>query len=219
MILIGTMNWTSTTEKGEFSCPVCESRQPYRRKSVRPFLTLYFIPVLPLGGLQEYVSCGKCKQSFETSLLSNSLNQPAGANIAPSAQAAQASAGSFEMDLLRSIALIMVDDGNVTENEIRIARRLFENMTESNLTREQLGRACAEVQALRLSTTSFLSVCSSRLDHNQKMLIAQAMFGVAGADGVITPTRLASLTNAQQLLGLQPADFQMAVNSASQWIT
>lgn len=219
MILIGTMNWTSTREKGEFSCPVCQSKQAYRRKAVRPFLTLYFIPVLPIGSPQEFVLCGKCKQSFETSVLAHSLNHRASVNQGLSGQSTEVIAESFERVLLRCIALIMVDDGNVTENEIRLARRLFENMTESNLTREQLGRACAEVQALQLSTTSYLSVCGPRLDQNQKMLIIQAMFGVAGADGVITPTRLASLTKAQQLLGLQPADFQMAVNSAAQWVS
>ncbi len=210
MIWVGTMNWASTIATGDFHCPTCASQQAYRLKSTRPFLTVYFIPVIPIGGLQEYVVCRGCKQSFEPDVLS--MATPSASNN-PSVAVVP-----FELDLLRSIALIMVDDGHVSEDEIRIARRVYENMTESNLSREELGRACSEVQAMRLTTPAYLAVCQSRLDHNQKLLIVQAMFAVAGADGTISPTRLQSLTRSQVLLGLPQSEFEMAVNLASQWL-
>ncbi len=212
MIVIGTMNWSNTKEKGVFHCPECELRQKYRLKSTRPFLTLYFIPVLPLGGLQEFVICEQCKTSFDPQVLTMTESSRGTEPIT------DASVVTFETDLLRSIALIMVDDGHVSEAEIRIARRVFENMTQMNLSREVLGRACSEVQSMRLSTSAYLAVCQSRLEHNKKLLIVQAMFAVAAAEGSISPHRLKSLARAKTLLNLPESEFEMAVNEATQWV-
>ena len=55
--------------------------------------------------------------------------------------------------------------------------------------------------------------------HEEKLLIVQAMFGVASADGDITPGRLQSLIRAQPLLGLDEAEFQRAVAATDQWLS
>jgi uncharacterized tellurite resistance protein B-like protein len=121
-------------------------------------------------------------------------------------------------DLLKVIALIMVEDGQVTESEIRIARRLYENMAEQNLSREDLGRMCAFVQQQKLTTLSFLATAKNRRTHEEKLLLAQAIFGVAGADGDISPKRLESLVKAQTVLELDQAEFQRAIAQTSQWL-
>ena len=54
MILIGTMEWASTVERGDFFCPACNAAKNYQRKVARPFLTLYFIPVIPIGAVREF---------------------------------------------------------------------------------------------------------------------------------------------------------------------
>ena len=64
MILIGTMNIKRTRERGEFYCPTCTAQQSYRRRSSRPFLTLYFIPVVPIGGLEWFVQCDHCRGRY-----------------------------------------------------------------------------------------------------------------------------------------------------------
>ncbi len=136
MILIGTMNWSSTQSKGLFHCPNCATREPFRFKTSRPFLTLYFIPVLPIGGLEAYVQCGRCKNAFEPAVLTTHvLPATAEAGLVNGNQVDP----SFEEDLLTVIALIMVEDGQVSEPEISLARRLYENITETNLSRETLG--------------------------------------------------------------------------------
>lgn len=214
MILIGTMEWASTRMRGVFVCPNCETTEKFRLRTSRPFLTLYFIPVLPIGGLQEFVQCNQCKNSFEPVVLANHM-MPGNA-AAPEPE--EAIASSFEADLLKVLALMMVEDGNVTENEIRVARRLFENMTEQNLSREDLGRACSQVRLHRLNTMSFLATAGPRSSHEQKLLLVQAMFGVAGADGEISPNRMASLLQAQKVLAVEEREFQSAVESTGQWL-
>lgn len=214
MILIGTMEWASTRLRGIFACPNCGTSEKFRLRASRPFLTVYFIPLIPIGGLQEYVQCTRCKNSFETMVLSSRMLP------SESVEAVQdQSAPSFGQDLLNVIALMMVEDGQVTEEEIRIARRLYENITEENLSREDLGRACSQVRLKRLTATSFLATCAPRRSHEEKLLLVQAMFGVAGADGAISPGRLQSLLKSKDLLKLDESEFQRSVESTSQWLT
>lgn len=230
MILVGTMNWASTRSRGLFRCPQCGGTQQFRLRASRPFLTLYFIPVLPIGGLQQYVECRQCKNSYEPDILS--------ANMATSHLTSQAGGrgaeelmsnatdnrrnGSlrapFAEDLLKVIALIMVEDGHVTEDEIRVARRIYENMVEESLSRDDLGRMCAFVQQQRLSTPSFLATARDRRSLEEKLMLVQALFGVAGADGELSPRRLTALIKAQQLLELDEGEFQRAVATADQWL-
>ncbi|QDV26256.1 TerB family tellurite resistance protein [Aureliella helgolandensis] len=216
MLVIGTFDWASTRLRGMFACPNCESTESFRLRASRPFLTLYFIPVLPIGGLHEYVECSNCKSSFEPVVLTNHMVPATGSGGSTMPQTNEA---PFEIDLLTILALMMVEDGQVTEGEIRIARRLFENMTEENLTREDLGKACSQVQVKRLNTSNFLATAAPRRTHDEKLLMVQAMFGVAGADGEISPGRMSSMVRAQQLLGLDESEFQLAVQATSGWLT
>lgn len=223
--------------RGLFRCPNCGSTQNFRLRASRPFLTLYFIPVLPIGGLEEFVQCSTCKDSFETDVLAVTMLPSNYTSLSPEMVSKTIGnhphSGSHPQgvgpqglrkiplseDLLKVIALIMIEDGHVTEKEISFARRLYENMLSENLSREELGRMCAFVQQQRLSTLSFLATAKNRRNHEEKLLIAQAIFGVAGADGEISPKRLQSLAKSQAILELDEAEFQRAVSQTAQWLT
>lgn len=230
MILVGTMNWASTRSHGLFRCPQCGDTQQFRLRASRPFLTLYFIPVLPIGSLQQYVECRQCKNSYEPEILSANMatshltshNRPRGGGAPmsdlPGNRHVVYMHAPFAEDLLKVIALIMVEDGHVTEDEIRVARRVYENMVQESLSRDDLGRMCAFVQQQRLSTSSFLATARDRRSLEEKLMLVQALFGVAGADGEVTPRRLAALIKAQQLLQLDEGEFQRAVTAVEQWL-
>ena len=50
------------------TCPSCGASGRFERKSGRQFLTLFFVlPVLPLGGAQQFVECPNCHTQFRTS--------------------------------------------------------------------------------------------------------------------------------------------------------
>ena len=223
MILIGTMNWSSTLNRGMFQCPNCQTRESYRQKTSRPFLTLYFIPVLPIGGLEEFVQCGRCKEAFDPAILATNMLHSSTDNQASGAASANKSAApgrddSFEKELLTVIALIMIEDGQVTEAEISVARKLYESITRISISREELGRTCSQVRIRHVHLPSLLTSAAQRRTHEEKLLIVQAMFGVAGADGAISPGRLQALMQAQTILQLDEAEFQRAVSDTTQWV-
>lgn len=217
MIVIGTMNWSSTRSTGMFQCPNCQSKESFRYKASRPFLTLYFIPVLPIGGIEEFVQCGRCKNAFDPSVLTNRITpSPTGVQ---SASLSEAKPTSFRRDLLTVIALIMIEDGQVTEPEIAVARTLYQNIGQSSITREELGRMCSQVRLKRVHLLSFLKSVVQRRSHQEKLLLVQAMFGVAGADGAISPGRMVALMQSQSTLQIDESEFQRAVLNTGQWLS
>lgn len=228
MILVGTMNWASTRSSGLFRCPECGDTQNFRLRASRPFLTLYFVPILPIGALQEYVECRHCKSSYEPDILAGNMatthlsSKPLAKSKDDSflEQAAGSRAvAPFREDLLKVIALIMVEDGHVTEDEIRTARLVYENMVQQNLSRDDLGRMCGSVQQQRLTTLSFLATARDRRSLEEKLLLIQAQFAICGAEGAVSPRRLEALVKAQKMLGLDEAEFQRAISSTDQWLT
>lgn len=230
MILVGTMNWASTRSSGLFRCPECGDTQSFRLRASRPFLTLYFIPILPIGVLQEYVECRHCKNSYEPDILAGNMatthlsskpaaKSPAGSYLELDSAAASRAVAPFREDLLKVIALTMVEDGHVTEGEIRTARRVYENMVHKELSRDDLGQMCSSVQQQRLTTLSFLATARDRRSLEEKLLLLQAQFAVSGSDGPISPGRLEALVKAQKLLGLEEGEFQRAIASTDQWLT
>ncbi|MGN6548190.1 MAG: TerB family tellurite resistance protein [Aureliella sp.] len=213
MILIGTMEWASTIDRGDFFCPVCNAAKSYQRKVSRPFLTLYFIPVVPIGGLREFVLCRSCRKRFDPEILSPG----ALAEVIRAPQVAGEQA-PFETELLRLIALMMVEDDQVTEPEVAMATRVYQSMIGRPLPRYELDRACREVVALRIKPARYVGRAGEGMTYDQKLMAVQAMFAVAGAEGQISPRRLQSLMNAQQQLGLDEVAFQTAIKDASQWV-
>ncbi len=69
MIIFGTKGRAKSVDSGEFFCPNCQQRRPYDYKEVKRYFTLYFIPLIPMGHLGEYVECGWCNMQFKSEVL------------------------------------------------------------------------------------------------------------------------------------------------------
>ena len=55
---------------GTFCCPSCGVDRQYAHKQQRRWFTVFFIPLLPLKLLGEYVECLTCNSAYKTSVLS-----------------------------------------------------------------------------------------------------------------------------------------------------
>jgi uncharacterized RDD family membrane protein YckC len=70
MIIFGTRGLTLNKGKpGQFFCPGCNGHRPYQRRKVQRFFTLYFIPLIPLDILQEFIRCQTCQQNYRPNVL------------------------------------------------------------------------------------------------------------------------------------------------------
>ena len=73
LIIFGRRSVTGSMGTGSFDCPRCGPNMPYDHKRVRRFFTLYFIPLIPLGTVAEYIECGVCKGTYKPEVLQRAL--------------------------------------------------------------------------------------------------------------------------------------------------
>ncbi len=69
IIFFGTRGISWTVDSGEFHCPRCSEKVPYKLKSTRPWFTVYFIPLFPVGGSERHVECRECGGAFREDVL------------------------------------------------------------------------------------------------------------------------------------------------------
>jgi hypothetical protein len=71
MIVWGWRTVKGVSATGEFYCPHCSTKRPYQHQKLRRWFTLYFIPVIPVGSVDEQITCGQCRKSWQMSVLGN----------------------------------------------------------------------------------------------------------------------------------------------------
>jgi hypothetical protein len=54
---------------GMFHCPSCGGDRHYAHKQARNWFTLFFVPLIPLKVLGEFVECQTCKQGYDERIL------------------------------------------------------------------------------------------------------------------------------------------------------
>jgi hypothetical protein len=69
IIIFGMRVVFFTLGDGLFHCPNCGGDHQYRRRSGRRFFTLFFIPVIPLNKVGEFVECSVCHSRYNLAVL------------------------------------------------------------------------------------------------------------------------------------------------------
>ena len=78
LILFGTKDRRKVVANGQFVCPKCEVGRDYDVISLREWVTLFFIPIVPTAnekGKEYFVECRKCEQEYETDVLEKSARR------------------------------------------------------------------------------------------------------------------------------------------------
>ncbi|HEX2620849.1 MAG TPA: zinc-ribbon domain-containing protein [Phototrophicaceae bacterium] len=70
IFVFGMNNKQKVVGTGEFECPHCQTIRLYERKEVRSHISLYFIPLIPVGKAHEIVECTFCHRAFSADVLS-----------------------------------------------------------------------------------------------------------------------------------------------------
>lgn len=204
MIIFGTRGVTTTPQKGEFHCPTCNTTQGYGLKRVRRFFTLYFIPVIPLNMLGEYVECTGCKDSYKTQVLDND----------PAANQEQFEA-EYQTAVKKVMMHILLADGVVDDAEISMAANIFQQVSGREISESALRE---EIVALQNSNGSFLdSLGNVRgfLNDEGKEVVIKAAYYVAMADGEFQQEEQQMVADIGQALGMTPAHVKGVVSSCA----
>jgi len=206
MILIGTMNIKRTRERGDFYCPTCTGQQTYRLRSSRPFLTLYFIPVVPIGGLEWFVHCDQCRSTWDLTVLE--MNQQ---------QHEAAAEDQFRLEAIRSAVLVVLADGHITEAEIAALEKIVSRVLDRPVSRDEVGEICSIATQNDIQATNYVLTVSRRWNQPQRQTALQAMFLAASADGQLNEAQVKTLSQMRDILEFTDAEYQDAIQQALQW--
>ncbi len=206
MIITGTMNLTRTQDRGNFYCPSCRASQSYRLRARRPFLTIYFIPIVPVGGAESFVQCEHCKDCWDVSVL----------DIGRERQEA-IEEELFADQAVRAAILIVLADGVTTENEIVALQRISSRLLQRSVDREELGRLCSIAKENGIQARNYVLTVSRRWNQQQRSLALQAMFLAATADREMGSSQTRLLAEMRDILDMSDREYEACIEQALQW--
>jgi tellurite resistance protein len=201
LIIFGTRGVTYSHNQGQFHCPECGQQRPYAHKRVRRFFTLYFIPLIPLDLLGEYIECGSCQGTYKESVLSYD----------PGRAGAQEEA-RFREAIKRTMVMMMLADGAVDESEVETIRDIYGKITGRPIERAEVEQEIQQARSDRLSVEDYLGGVIGMLNDKGKELVVKAAFFVAAADGKFEDSEKQLLGRIAKSLQMTSAHFQGIVS-------
>ncbi len=204
LIIFGTRGVTSSVGRGEFHCPGCDARRPYEHRRVRRFFTLYFIPIIPLDVLGEYVECQHCRDTYKPDVLT--YDPTAGRKLFEA---------EFHAAVKRVMVLMMMADGKVDAEEIETIRQVFGKLSKRDVTQAEVDAEVRAATSEGRGLRQYLASVSGSLNDAGKELVVQAAFFVAAADGKVTDEETALLGELAAALEMSPAHFKGAIDAVS----
>ena len=76
MVVLGSRTRTRTQQTGTFHCPTEDGRRRYRIATVRRWLRVSRVPVLPLRQVSTFVECRSCRSTFTEEVLHHDTIEP-----------------------------------------------------------------------------------------------------------------------------------------------
>ena len=171
-IIFGTRGVTTTPDRGTFHCPQCGTQRDYAQKRVRRFFTLYFIPLIPLDQVGEYVECGVCQGTYDLAVLS----------FDPAAQH-EAFMAEFQVAVRDVLIQMMLADGEVSPDEVQAIQVICADIGGFQLTPEAIDLLAEKAKTRSESVIDTVRRQTPMLNANGKEAVIRAAATVAMADG------------------------------------
>ncbi len=177
-----------TIGQGVFFCRRCGGDRDFRRRSGRRFITLFFIPVIPLTQTGEHVQCLTCKTRYITEV----LDKPTAAQMQN-----QLPAG------MRALAAVMLKAGDpASEPARRRAIDAVKSAGERDYDDAALDRDLAQSQA---AATPAIQALGNQLQVNAREWHLAEVIRIALADGPLTAAERVAIEHIAATLGMTQA--------------
>lgn len=202
MLIIGEMNIGLKQGAGQFYCPRCQADRDYVHKRVRRFLTIYFIPLIPMDTVAEHVQCQQCRQTFSPSTIH--LNRQDYQTLA---------LHQFADDVRRVMVLVMLADDTADPEEILVLRSVYQQLTQRVLSDDEIRRDVFQARKARVAAATYARAIASRRTDEEKDWIVRGAFRIASAKGDLTEERLTQLKLIPTALGMSEERFRRIIES------
>jgi tellurite resistance protein len=204
MIIIGEMNLTLRKATGQFFCPLCNETRSFVHRRVKRFITLYFVPVLPIATVSEHIRCEHCKQVLPLESLNKS---PADYQRERQLE--------FANDVRRVMVLTMLADGQVQPAEIAAVQNVYRRLCGDELSEQELRYDIEQAGRSKVNAAQYARAVSVRRNEEEKEWILRGAFLVASANGPLSPARLDVLKGLPAALNVSEERFRQVISESA----
>lgn len=198
-IIFGTRGRSHTIGTGQFYCPREGGDRAYEHKEARRYFTLFFLPLIPLDRLGDYVECTSCNSTYYTTV----LEAPTGASIQ-----------DVMTHAIRHVAVAMtMADGHVDPEERRVATdvvRQFANV--------EYGEADFDTDLNQLNPANLvdkLEELGGILNDHGKEAVLSASMRLAASDGSVDSSEIAVIEEIGEALTMTRAHVRGVIETAT----
>ncbi len=200
LIIFGIRVRYRTLSEGRFYCPHDGGDRSYRRRQARRWFALFFIPVVPLKVLGEFIECSSCGSTYNVSVLSMPTAADMMDNLANAVR--------------QAVVSLITADGVVTDAEKEKGFEVMQRYADTPYTMQHLEDDLKDLKhgdlARRLE-----GVAGSLNDQGKESLLA-ACLEIAAADGSIDDHELTQIHKAGTALGLSTAHIRGIILEAEE---
>jgi uncharacterized membrane protein YebE (DUF533 family) len=176
-------------EEGHFFCPQEGGDRTYRRMQARRWFTFFFIPIIPLKVLGEYIECTACGATYEPRVL----------EMATTAQ--------LEDQLTRAVRHVVVAmlhaDAEISPQERQTAVDVVTRFGHTDYDVADLERDLQDLNVADLEHE--LTAVAGMLSPQGQEAVLRASLMLAAADGHVHDRELDAIMHAGRHLGMSPA--------------
>jgi Tellurite resistance protein TerB. len=183
---------------GQFHCPNCGGDRAYEHRVARRFFTLFFVPVIPLNKVGEFVRCNTCRTRFDPAV----LRQPTTAQLAAALPTG-----------MRAIAVTMMRAGGTSEWAVNAA---VDAVRRAGLPAYDAQQLWADSSQPVEAAAAPLQVLAAQLTPEacERFLAEAVRIGLA--DGPLTPGEHEAIRWIAGNLGMTPAHAQGVIATVEQ---
>jgi len=195
MIIWGSRGRTKVVEEGQFHCPRCRARQPYKLKRLQRWFTLYFIPIVPMDVLGEYAECGGCLTTWKPEVL----------QAGPRSDPEESVQEELRRAIRRSMAMVLLASGREDPAGIDAGSRAFRKQVGMSMPDAELSREVKDVKEQGIDVRRYLASFGAHFSAQQKESLVAAACEVALFDGPLEPPEQEAVNAIAQALGVTDA--------------
>jgi len=130
IFLFGESSASKVKDSGEFYCAVCDARQRFQHIQIQTYATLFFISVLPLRTIADYVECDVCQANYAPQSLTESNVEEAECPIAAS-----------HCGMVRVLVYLLLGYGK-THARVRMLQDIYHERHKQTLSEVCIQREC-----------------------------------------------------------------------------
>ena len=172
--IAGTRGVTTTVSKGEFFCPECNAHTQYHHDQVHEKATVFFIPVINLKLLGEYIECQNCVNTYKMEIL----------DYDPEQEQKEIEA-IYLVGIKKVMTMMMLADGKIDENEKSMMKDIYKNITDLALSDNDIDKEIKNCKANPMGLDNCLKELFSYLNESGRETIIKVAYWVSIADGEV----------------------------------